>query len=163
MYLNGPDGTCVFVSGYPYQVNRALDIFQKINIELLCSMSECTEDTMVFTCDDLCDYVEDRFDKSNGSNVDATDWRKKQPSLMNKFHKNEGNVEPVSLISYTKEELLKLSQCELSKILPNALKLALREDPYVFEKVILAEGISLRCFDEIITSLTTPMLSGYVI
>lgn len=128
--MENDNGLGVFISGFPYQVSKALQIFQKTNIELLWCMSEAPDKSEKFSVQELCDYVDKRFtgDKS---------WRV-SPTLARKEISTADVEDTKQRFVYTRDELLALAKCMLANQFPESLKKVLHDEPAV-ECMILEE------------------------
>jgi len=138
--LNGDDGSAIFISGYQHQVNRTLQIFQKVNADVMCS-TIVTDGNRELNTEAVCHFVKETY-KRNGSRSDNKISR--STSLTTK--KESGIVAengPVkSRVSYSKETLLELSKSKSAQSFPE--KLVLLDDPEVKE-IILYECTKTCC------------------
>lgn len=136
LYLTGEEGYAVFISGYQHQVNRSLQIFQKINAEVLCCLSDtndvkCEDEDL--TTEDICHYIEEYYKKGS---QDSSSENRHRPTLkkMKKYFPKVVDEQRKERLRYSKGELVDLASSSLSKTFPKDFEML--RDP-VIQEIIL--------------------------
>ena len=160
MYMKGPDGIYIFVSGYPNRVMKALEIFRKINIELVCSTMAGKKSELVNSVDDLCNLIETLFCKriSISFPPKTPDQVPEQAAEVEALDKAETTRSDNG--RYTKGQLIGvLRNMDILPLLPS-LASKYQED-VVTRDVILLEGRGEKCLENSLRLLNNPIFRGY--